>query len=192
MKKLVLATQNPGKIAEIHALLPGSWEVISCVDAGVTEEIPETGDTLEANAAQKAQYLFERSGIISLADDTGLEVDALNGAPGVYSARYAGEEKSSEKNMDKLLSELEGQSNRKAQFRTVMALTDESGTQLFEGIVRGIISEVRMGKGGFGYDPVFIPEGHSRSFAQMTREEKNAMSHRGKALIDLIENGKLK
>ncbi|MCC5918763.1 MAG: RdgB/HAM1 family non-canonical purine NTP pyrophosphatase [Cryomorphaceae bacterium] len=182
MKTLVLATQNPGKISEIRDLLPESITVVSCKEVGITEDIPETGDTLEANAEQKARYMFDRCGLPCLADDTGLEVEALDGAPGVYSARYAGPEKDSEKNIDKLLLALAGNENRRARFRTVLAMVSKSGTQFYEGIVRGTIAEKRMGNSGFGYDPVFIPEGETRSFAQMTKAEKNQISHRGRAL----------
>ncbi len=180
---IVLATQNPGKIAEIRALLPEGWQVATATELGVTEDIPETGETLEENALQKAQYLFDRSGKPALADDTGLEIEALNGAPGVYSARYAGEEKDNEKNMAKVLKELSDTSNRKARFRTVLAWVTPEGSKYFEGIVHGEISKTHLrGEHGFGYDPIFVPEGEHRSFAQMSAEEKSAMSHRGRAL----------
>lgn len=178
-----LATQNPGKIAEIRALLPKHWTISSANDLGITEEIPETGNTLEANAEQKARYIFEHCGLPTLADDTGLEIDALNGAPGVYSARYAGEEKDNEKNMAKVLDALEGITNRNARFRTVLAWATSSGIRCFEGIVEGQIAHSRHdGEYGFGYDPIFIPQGHTCSFAQMPAEEKSSISHRGRAL----------
>jgi XTP/dITP diphosphohydrolase len=180
---IVLATQNPGKIAEIIELLPPHWSVSTAQEHGITEEIPETGSTLEANAEQKARYIYERIGLPALADDTGLEIDALNGAPGVYSARYAGEEKNNQKNMDKVLRELGDATNRSARFRTVMALVDDKGVRFFKGVVNGHIAHERLnGKHGFGYDPIFIPDTHSRSFAQMSGEEKSSISHRGNAI----------
>ncbi len=180
---IVLATQNPGKIAEIIELLPPHWSVSTAQEHGITEEIPETGSTLEANAEQKARYIYERIGLPALADDTGLEIDALNGAPGVYSARYAGEEKNNQKNMDKVLRELGDATNRSARFRTVMALVDDKGVRFFKGVVNGHIAHERLnGEHGFGYDPIFIPNKHSRSFAQMSGEEKSSISHRGNAM----------
>ncbi|MCH8546948.1 MAG: RdgB/HAM1 family non-canonical purine NTP pyrophosphatase [Cryomorphaceae bacterium] len=190
---IVLATQNPGKIAEIRALLPEGWQVVTATELGVTEDIPETGETLEENALQKAQYLFDRCGMPALADDTGLEIEALNGAPGVYSARYAGEEKDNEKNMAKVLKELSDTSNRKARFRTVLAWVTPEGRQYFEGIVNGEIADTHLrGEHGFGYDPIFVPEGEHRSFAQMSAEEKSAMSHRGRALRAFVAHIKSK
>ncbi len=180
---IVLATQNPGKIAEIRDLLPAHWNITTAHEQGVTEDIPETGDTLEANAEQKARYIYEHTGLPALADDTGLEIDALNGAPGVYSARYAGANKNNENNIDKVLQEMGNTSNRAARFRTVMALIDHRGIHFFKGVAEGSIARERlMGSHGFGYDPIFIPEGHTRSFAQMSASEKSNISHRGKAV----------
>jgi XTP/dITP diphosphohydrolase len=185
--KIVLATQNPGKVAELRKLLPPSFEILTPEDVGITGGIPETGLTLRQNARQKSEYVFEISGIPSLADDTGLEVEHLNGAPGVFSARYAGDAKDNEQNMNKLLAELEGVDNRKAQFKTVLAFTTDKGVELFEGIAKGEIAHERLsGPYGFGYDPVFVPEGFDCSFAQMTPEEKNSLSHRGRALREFI------
>lgn len=181
--KIVLATQNPGKISEIQALIPANIQVVTARECGIIDEIPETGDTLEINAIQKAEFLFKKTGLPSLADDTGLEVEHLNGAPGVYSARYAGEAKDNNANMDKLLLELKDVKNRKARFRTVLAWATADGTKIFEGVIEGNIAQQKMvGSYGFGYDPIFIPNGHQRSFAQMLPSEKSSMSHRGRAL----------
>lgn len=188
--KIVLATQNPGKISEIQALIPANIQVVTARECGIVEDIPETGDTLEINAIQKAEFLFKKTGLPSLADDTGLEVEHLNGAPGVYSARYAGEAKDNNANMDKLLLELKDVKNRKARFRTVLAWTTADGTKIFEGVIEGNIAQQRMvGSYGFGYDPVFIPNGHQRSFAQMLPSEKSSMSHRGRALDNWMRGG---
>jgi len=186
--KIVFATNNPNKLKEIQALMPTGIEILSLKEIGCTEDIPETGDTLEANAFQKAHYLKEHYGYDCFADDTGLEVDTLEGAPGVYSARYAGPERSAEANMAKILSELKGNNNRKAQFRTAIALILNGEEHLFEGKVEGHISEAKQGKEGFGYDPIFIPENETRSFAQMSMEEKGAISHRGRAVRKLVEH----
>ena len=186
--KIVFATNNPNKLKEIQALMPAGIEILSLKEIGCTEDIPETGDTLEANAFQKAHYLKEHYDYDCFADDTGLEVDALEGAPGVYSARYAGPERSAEANMAKILSELKGNNNRKAQFRTAIALILNGEEHLFEGKVEGHISEAKQGKEGFGYDPIFIPENETRSFAQMSMEEKGAISHRGRAVRKLVEH----
>jgi XTP/dITP diphosphohydrolase len=148
---------------------------------GITEEIPETAPTLEGNALMKARYVYEKTGRNCFADDTGLEVEALNGEPGVYSARYAGVEKSPEKNMALLLQKLQGETNRRALFRTVIALIFEDKEYLFDGIAKGEIIDEKRGEEGFGYDPVFVPDGHQRTFAQMNLEEKNTLSHRAKA-----------
>lgn len=185
--KIVLATQNPGKVAELRKLLPPSFEILTPEDVGITSEIPETGITLHQNACQKSKYVFGIAGIPSLADDTGLEVEYLNGAPGVFSARYAGDAKDNEQNMNRLLAELEGVDNRKAQFKTVLAFTTEKGVEMFEGVAKGEIAQIRhRGPYGFGYDPIFIPEGFDRSFAQMTPDEKNSLSHRGRALSAFV------
>jgi len=186
--KIVFATNNPNKLKEIQALMPDGIEILSLKEIGCTEDIPETGTTLEANAFEKAHYLKEHYGYDCFADDTGLEVEALNGAPGVYSARYAGPERSAEANMAKILNELQGKENRKAQFRTAIALILNGEEQLFEGKVEGHISEAKQGEEGFGYDPIFLPENDQRSFAQMTMEEKGAISHRGRAVRELVEH----
>lgn len=185
--KIVFATNNPNKLKEIQALMPKGVQILSLEEIGCKEDIPETGQTLEANAFQKAQYLKDHYGYDCFADDTGLEIDALNGAPGVYSARYAGPQRSAEDNMAKILTELEGNTNRKAQFRTAIALILNGEEHLFEGKVEGLISENKLGEHGFGYDPIFVPEGEQRSFAQMSMEEKGAISHRGRAVKKLID-----
>ncbi len=187
MKRSILfATQNPNKVLEVNQLLSGSLEVIPLQKAGVTEELPETQDTLEGNALQKARYVKTRWDGPVLAEDTGLEVDALDGAPGVYTARYAGPERDAGQNMAKLLGELAPKADRSGQFRTVIALLWEGQEYLFEGIVRGHIAEAPKGSGGFGYDPVFIPEGFDQTFAEMDSGQKNAMSHRGRAIRKLV------
>lgn len=189
--KIVFATNNPNKLKEIQALMPLGIDILSLKDIGCNEDIPETGTTLEANAFQKAHYLKEHYGYDCFADDTGLEIEALNRAPGVYSARYAGPERSAEANMDKILDELKGNVNRKAQFRTAIALILNGEEQLFEGMVEGHISEAKQGEEGFGYDPIFLPENDQRSFAQMSMSEKGAISHRGRAvrkLVDFLES----
>jgi len=185
--ELVFATQNPHKAYEIEAKLGGSFTIVSLDATGITEEIPETAPTLEGNALMKARYVYEKTGRNCFADDTGLEVDALNGEPGVYSARYAGEEKSPEKNIALLLQKLQGQPSRRAQFRTVIALIFDGEEYLFEGIATGEIINEKRGTEGFGYDPVFVPAGHSRTFAQMSLEEKNTLSHRAKAFEAMKE-----
>lgn len=177
-KKFVFATNNAHKLEEVSSILGNKVELLSLKDIGCHDEIPETADTLEGNALQKARYIFERYHTDCFADDTGLEVEALNGAPGVYSARYAGDAHNSEKNMKKLLDELKDIENRKAQFRTVFALIIEGKEHLFEGIVKGQIISTRKGTSGFGYDPVFIPDGHTQTFAEMGNSEKNKISHR--------------
>tara|TARA_B100001142_G_C14031974_1_gene538508 strand:+ start:124 stop:720 length:597 start_codon:yes stop_codon:yes gene_type:complete len=185
--KIVFATNNPNKLKEIQALMPDGVDILSLKDIGCTEDIPETGNTLEANAFQKAHYLKEHYGYDCFADDTGLEIEALNGAPGVYSARYAGPQRSAEDNMSKILNKLQGKENRKAQFRTAIALILNEEEHLFEGKVDGHISEDRQGDEGFGYDPIFLPENDQRSFAQMSMEEKGEISHRGRAVKKLVE-----
>ena len=184
--KIVFATNNPNKLKEIQALMPSGIEIISLKEIGCTEDIPGTGKTLEANAFQKARYLKEKYGYDCFADDTGLEVESLNGAPGVYSARYAGSQRSAEDNMAKILNELNGTKNRKAQFRTAIALILNGEEQLFEGFVEGYISEAKQGAKGFGYDPIFLPENETRSFAEMSLNEKGAISHRGRAIRKLV------
>ena len=183
--KIVLATQNAHKIEEMSQILAGAAEVLSLSGFPLDHELPETGQTLRDNALEKARYVAQKFGVNCLADDTGLEVDVLNGAPGVYSARYAGEEKNPEKNMEKLLRELQGQTQRSARFKTVLALILDGQEFLFEGTVEGTILSERQGDKGFGYDPVFLPDGFSQSFAEMDPSQKNAISHRGRALQQL-------
>lgn len=181
--KVVIASQNQHKIQEINAsLLKYGLHVVSMKDEGFDDDIPETGQTLDANAEIKAKYLAERLSSFVLADDSGLEVDILNGAPGVYSARYAGPQRSDEDNMVKLLSTLEEEQDRSAQFRTVLHYIQGDIVRTFEGIVRGQIAKSPKGSNGFGYDPIFIPEGYSRTFAEMSAEEKNSISHRARAV----------
>lgn len=186
MSKLLLCTGNPGKIAELRALLPSSFELLGLVDVGLPLDLPETGDSFAANATQKARFAFERTGLTCIADDSGLEVTALGGAPGVYSARYAGEAKNDQANMAKLLRELQGVADRSATFRTVIALIDAEGEHLFEGEVRGTITTEPRGTQGFGYDPVFLPEMSDLTFAELDAKMKNAISHRGHAVWKLV------
>ena len=178
MKKFVFATNNAHKLKEVAAIVGHQIELLSLEDIGCHDDIPETSDTLEGNALQKAKYVYERYHIDCFADDTGLEVEALDGAPGVYSARYAGEGHNSEENIRKLLHELEGKDNRKARFRTVFALIINGKEHLFEGIVKGEIIATKRGTSGFGYDPVFVPEGFTQTFAEMSDVQKNKISHR--------------
>lgn len=184
-KKLVVATNNAHKLEEISQILGGGIELLSLKDIQCTAEIPETADSLEGNAQQKAEYIYKHFGLDCFADDTGLEVDALNGAPGVFSARYAGNDNNSEANMQKLLQNLQGTDNRKAQFRTVICLIMEGKTHLFEGICKGKIIEEKRGNTGFGYDPIFVPEGYNETFAELGNDIKNKISHRAKA-VDLL------
>ena len=187
MTELLFATHNQNKVEEIRALLP-QFKVLSLKDVNFNEEIEETGTTLEENASLKAQTVFEKTGKACFADDTGLEVVALNGDPGVYSARYAGEPANSENNMDKLLAALDGENDRSAAFRTVISFVDENGLKInFEGSVEGEILMERTGNGGFGYDPVFKPNGYEQSFAEMTPVQKNEISHRGRAINRFVE-----
>ena len=187
MKKLVFASNNAHKLAEIRSILAGRVEVVSLSDLDCHDDIPETADTLEGNALIKARHIWEHYGLYCFADDTGLEVEALDGAPGVYSARFAGEKATFEDNISLLLERLQGvPAPRRAAFRTVIALIDEYGTHLFEGSVAGEITEERLGGQGFGYDPVFLPAGQTKTFAQLTESEKNSMSHRGRAIQKLV------
>lgn len=186
MSRYLLCTGNPGKAAELRALLPPGIGLVTLAEAGLPDDLPETGDTLEANALQKARYAHQRTGLSCIADDTGLEVVALGGAPGVLSARYAGNAKDPASNMDKLLRELESVQDRSARFRTVIALVDQQGEHLFEGEVRGTITTDRRGTGGFGYDPVFLPEMSDLTFAELDAARKNAISHRGQAVWKLV------
>lgn len=180
-KKFVFATNNAHKLQEVTAILGERVELLSMKDINCQTDIPETADTLEGNALLKARFIFENYQMDCFADDTGLEVEALNGAPGVYSARYAGDAHDSEANMKKLLRDLEGVENRKARFRTVFALIVDGKEHLFEGIVKGEIIKTRRGTSGFGYDPIFIPEGYSQTFAEMGNDLKNKISHRALA-----------
>lgn len=184
--KIVFATNNPNKLAEIRQLMPKGIEILSLKDINCLEELPETSDTLEDNAAQKAFYVYDNYGHNCFADDTGLEIDALDGRPGVYSARYAGEDCLAEDNMQKVLSELEGEFNRDAIFRTAISLVIEGEEFQFEGMVEGQIIPEKWGEKGFGYDPIFLADGYEQSFAQMNMEEKSAISHRGEAVRNLI------
>lgn len=183
--KIVFATHNPNKVREINEMLDGAIEIIGLDDIGCTEDIAETQSTMKGNALQKARYVHKKYNINCFSEDTGLEVDILNGAPGVKTARYAGERKDPEANMAKLLGKLYGQTNRGAQFHTVIALILEGKEYCFDGIARGSISNEKIGEGGFGYDPVFIPEGYEKTFAELDAEEKNSISHRGKATAQL-------
>ncbi len=185
--ELVFATNNQHKLKEVQALLGNHFRLLSLTDIGFDEEIPEDFDTLQDNALQKARYINSRLGYNCFADDTGLEVDALNGEPGVYSARYAGEAKNPHDNIVKLLQNLSGVKNRRAQFRTVIALILDGNEYLFEGKVDGEIIDKGRGSDGFGYDPIFLPEGYSQTFAEMPLELKNQISHRGRAVAKLVD-----
>ncbi|HEX2618270.1 MAG TPA: RdgB/HAM1 family non-canonical purine NTP pyrophosphatase [Flavobacteriales bacterium] len=185
---VLLCTGNPGKIAEMRALLPTGLEVRGLTELGLPLDLPENGDTLEANALEKARFGHARTGLPAIADDTGLEVTALGGAPGVFSARYASEAKDAQANMAKLLHELKGPGDRSAQFRTVIALVDADGEHTFEGIVRGTITDAPRGTGGFGYDPVFLPEMSDLTFGELDARRKNAISHRAQAMWKLAQH----
>ncbi len=195
MTKIVFATNNKNKLREIREILGEQFEIVSLKDIGCNVDIPETGNTLEENAHQKAEYIFDHYQIGCFADDTGLEVEALNGAPGVHSARYAeGTDHDSEANMAKLLRELEGKENRNARFRTVISLIQMEGDNpkcsreyRFEGEVKGTIATEKHGTEGFGYDPIFIPEGYDKSFAELGEEIKNTISHRARAVKKLAD-----
>ena len=187
MKKLVFATNNAHKLSEVRAILEPAFSIISLADLNCAEDIPETADTLEGNALLKVQYIYDKFGLDCFADDTGLEVDALNGAPGVYSARFAGENHDSKKNMEKVLSLLGNNTNRKACFRTVIALIQGGETNYFEGKIEGHILHQPRGNSGFGYDPIFVAENQSVSFAELSAEEKNLISHRALAVQKLVE-----
>lgn len=185
--KMVVATNNAHKLKEIAAILGQEIELLSLKDIQCFADIPETADTLEGNARQKAMYIYENYGMDCFADDTGLEVEALGGAPGVFSARYAGEGHDSEANMQKLLQELNGVENRKAQFRTVICLIRNGKEHLFEGIVKGEIIQEKRGGEGFGYDPIFVPEGYDLTFAELGDDVKNTISHRARAVEKLCQ-----
>lgn len=189
--QLVFATNNLNKIKEVQSLLPDSIQIMSLESIGCLEDIPETADTIEGNAIQKANYVTEKYGYDCFADDTGLEVQALHGEPGVDSAHYAGAQRNANDNMDKLLANLSSQTTRKAQFKTVIALNLNGKQQLFTGVVEGEITLEKVGHQGFGYDPIFQPDGFSETFAEMTLEQKGQISHRGlatKQLIDFLES----
>lgn len=186
-KELVFASANENKVKEVEQKMGGIVRLRGLKDIGCTDDIPETGTTLEDNARQKAWYIWDKYRVNCFADDTGLEVFALNNEPGVMSARYAGPQKNPQDNMDKLLKALENETNRTAQFRTVICLIIDGQEKLIEGVVKGTIARERSGLAGFGYDPIFIPEGHQVSFAEMTLEEKNAISHRGRAIKLLVD-----
>ncbi|MFY8066913.1 MAG: non-canonical purine NTP diphosphatase [Flavobacterium sp.] len=185
--KLVFASNNKNKIQEIQALVPNTIQIVSLEEIGCFEDIPETAVTIEGNAILKANYVTEKYGYDCFADDTGLEVEALNGAPGVYSARYAGEQKDANDNMDKLLFKLKDKTNRKANFKTVIALNLKGKQNLFSGIIHGKIIEEKIGTNGFGYDPIFVADGYNKTFAELSMEEKSTISHRGIAVKQLIE-----
>ena len=185
--KIVFATNNAHKLAEVRAVLGEGFELVTLREVGITEDIPETGATLEENASQKARYVYERTGLDCFADDTGLEAEALNGAPGVRSARYATDGHDFAANNRKLLDELQGEDNRRARFRTVISLIRGGEEQRVEGVVRGSIALSEAGCGGFGYDPLFIPEGYDVTFAEMSANEKNSISHRGRAVAELVK-----
>lgn len=185
--KIVFATNNTHKLSEVRAVLGEGFELVTLREVGITEDIPETGATLDENASIKARYVYERTGLDCFADDTGLEVEALNGAPGVHSARYATDGHDFAANNRKLLRELNGITNRRARFRTVISLIRGGEERQVEGIVRGTIATEESGNEGFGYDPLFIPEGYDHTFADMSADQKNAISHRGRAVAELVK-----
>lgn len=185
--KIVFATNNKNKILEVQQLLPDSFKILSLEDIGCNEEIPETAQTIEENACMKANYITQKYGYACFADDTGLEIESLNGEPGVYSARYAGNQRNDTDNMNLVLQKMENKTNRSAQFKTVIALNLQGQQHLFTGIVKGEITSEKIGIDGFGYDPIFKPEGVDITFAQMPLKQKNEISHRGKATIMLLD-----
>jgi len=184
--KLVFATNNRHKLRELQEILGDNFELLSLGDIGCNEEIPEDQPTLEGNSRQKAFYVYDKFGLPCFADDTGLEIEALDGKPGVFSARYAGNDKDSNANMDKVLNQLVKINNRKARFRTVITLITNGEEKLFEGVVEGKIAREKRGYGGFGYDPLFVPDGYDKTFAEMNPDEKNRISHRGRAVEKLV------
>jgi XTP/dITP diphosphohydrolase len=191
IKKLVFSTNNEHKLDEVRAIVSDKFQIVSLKQINCTDDIPETAATLEGNALLKAQYVHANFGFDCFADDTGLEVEALNGAPGVFSARYAGEGHDFAANMQKLLLNMETHENRKAQFRTVICLIINEKTYFFEGAIKGTIARKAQGKGGFGYDPVFIPQGYAKSFAELGNDEKNEISHRAlatKKMSNFLDN----
>ncbi|GEO03107.1 non-canonical purine NTP pyrophosphatase [Adhaeribacter aerolatus] len=183
--KLCFASNNEHKLAEVRQILSGQYEIVSLQEIGCHEELPEEQETLEGNSHQKANYVWQNYGVSCFADDTGLEVTALNNEPGVYSARYAGSQRNNLDNMQLLLENLAGKPNRRAQFRTSITLILDGRVHQFNGIVLGTIAETPDGEKGFGYDPIFIPDGFNQTFAQMRAEQKNSISHRGRALQEL-------
>lgn len=187
MQTLIFASSNPNKIREVREMLDGLYEIKGLHDIGCTEEIPETADTIEGNALLKARYVVEHYGLNCFSEDTGLEVTALNGAPGVHSARYSGEDRDPQANIDLLQKNLAPHPDRSARFKTVIALSLDGVEHLFEGLVNGHIRQEQFGTGGFGYDPVFVPDGFSISFAEMGKEDKNRISHRGRAVQKLLD-----
>ena len=187
MHKIAFATNNTNKLKEVQQILGNKYAIIGLTELGFTGDIPETGLTLRENASIKSRFVNEKFGEDCFSDDTGLEIEALDGRPGVYSARYAGEPGDADKNIDKVLDELKNKQNKNARFRTVISLVIGNEEHFFEGEVRGRIIDERRGKGGFGYDPVFIPEGYETTFAEMDIKEKNNISHRSKAVRQLIE-----
>lgn len=187
MRKLVFATNNLHKLEEVSDILKGKVELLSLNDINCDTDIPETADTLEGNALLKAQYINEHYGLDCFGDDTGLEIEVLNNEPGVYSARYARTDKDSEANMRKVLTKLEGKENRKAQFRTAISLIIDNQSYLFEGVVKGTIIEEKRGTTGFGYDPIFVPEGYEETFAELGSDIKNQISHRALAINKLCD-----
>jgi len=187
MRKLVFATNNDHKLRELRQIVPSEFELVSLNDIGCTDDIPETGTTLEVNAAQKSFYIWNKYSINCFADDTGLEIEALENEPGVYSARYAGEDKSPEDNLLKVLEKMANITNRKARFRCVVSLVIDGAEKQFEGIVEGKILTAKQGEAGFGYDPIFMPDGYNQSFAEMSAEDKNLISHRGRAVNKLVD-----
>jgi XTP/dITP diphosphohydrolase len=186
MRTLIMASSNPNKIREIREILAGQYEIKGLADIGCTEDIPETADTIEGNALLKVRYLAKNYGVDGFAEDTGLEIEALNGEPGVHTARYAGEQRDNQANINLVQQKLGDKPNRRARFKTVMALILNGQEHLFEGIVVGRISPVQQGEQGFGYDPVFIPDGYEQTFAEMDKVEKNRISHRGRALAKMM------
>lgn len=186
MLQLVFASNNNNKIKEIQQLVPTDIQILSLKDIGCEADIPETADTIEGNAILKANYVTEHYGYPCFADDSGLEIDALNGAPGVYSARYAGSQRNDDDNMNKVLEKLQNETNRKANFKTVIALNMNGEQHLFAGIINGEIIHEKRGTNGFGYDPVFVADGYQKTFAELTMEEKSTISHRGKAVKQLV------
>lgn len=181
MKELVFATNNKHKLQEVQQIVGAKFKIVSLAELGCNDEIPETASTLEGNSLMKAQYIHDKYKVDCFADDTGLEIEALNGRPGVYSARYAGEHCSFQDNINKILQQMQGIENRKAKFRTVITLILDNRIHYFEGFINGVITKTQVGMSGFGYDPVFIPQNYTETFAEMNAEEKNIISHRGMA-----------